>query len=202
MGQVRAILKERIKVFTNVTILGGNGINVDDTDPDNLILNLELLNLIAKSDDQSLWQPLRTTEGLINQQTVPETYLTIDVSPEVTKDYKINTSLVWSKNTANDNMYLELVVNDDQGSPEQRFRFLSDEPKDNAGAGEVLNVINGGAIIGNANSGTDIRVVESYSDILTLTSGVNYTIDIDFFSQSVNDEAAIYKGYLQCIELP
>ena len=145
---------------------------------------------------QDFNRPSQTTEGLMNQGSQFEKYLTIVADIDETGFYEITTAFVWSHNVNNDNFLAELVINDDAGSPEIRIRFLSLESKDIAGPGQVVNVISNGNIVGNSNTQTDIRNPTQYSTVFMFTQGVEYTIDLEWRSQTTNDEATIYNGYL------
>ena len=58
--------------------------------------------------DSANWRVGQTTEGLINQSTNGhEEYLTINITPDETTDYIIETSFVWSLNVTNDNFNAE-----------------------------------------------------------------------------------------------
>ena len=89
-----------------------------------------------------------------------------------------------------------LVENVTLGTTPVKYPFLDLESKDAAGAGTVLNVITNDLIIGNASSSTDARTSTSSILLLNLTSGEEYNISLSWRSQTINDEATIYKGNL------
>lgn len=140
-------------------------------------------------------RPLQSTEALMNQGASFEKYLSLN--KEITEDsfYEITTSFIWSHNITTDNFLAKLVVDDDDGNVYE-FDFLSMESKDSAGTGQTVNTILNGVIIGNINSGTDARHATQFSTVLMLNQGKTYDISLEWKGESVDDEAVIYKGYL------
>ena len=140
----------------------------------------------------------QTTEALVNQQAnIPETYLALTFTVPLDGLYIVTNPFLYSHNATNDNFIIEWEIsNNKPNSQVEIVQKMSQESKDSFGQGLVANVIQGGSIIGNINTGTDALIPKSIKDILFFEKGVEYTIKMNFYSQSGNDEACIHNGYL------
>lgn len=154
---------------------------------------------IVKSEDFE--RQNQSTEGLVNQTNTLETYLLLLATVVRSGEYRIDLSAVSSHNVTNDNLIVELVVNDDDGGDEIRIGFSAEESKDSAGNGTVLNTISQGLIVGNVNTGTDVRKALSYSKTFSLVKDVKYVFELQWAGQSNDDEAAIYTGEISINEI-
>lgn len=188
------------KVVADQAELNINGTNIGKENSLAFFNSLMLLNKWSvESSDQTTWQPLRTTEGLINQQSnVFENYMTMTFTPVITGKYRYRSNIVWSHNTTSDNFRAEVSLSGTGTSIVKRF--LDVESTDSSGTGVGLNVIQGGVIVANVNTGTDAKHPACMEDIVELNAGVTYTMLTRFNAQSGNDEAAIYSGN-QLVEL-
>ena len=166
------------------------GSGVDNTDPINPIVNLpKYVNSKA-----SISRPSQTTVGLINQQgNVYEEYLSLTYSPTITDNYRLSISFSWGANNNQFNALFRISITDGTTT---EFFILRTEPKDVAGTGVVLDVLQGGVIVGSANTGTDIRLFESSFSDYDLIAGTNYTVTLEWGNEDANSETAIFGGFL------
>jgi len=163
-------------------------------------LNINDLNYVS-SEDVALWQAGRNEEGLANQQAgIDEIYLSIDYTPKENGEVKVTTFGTSSHNATNDNLRIKLKVNDSVASPTEERILRNLESKDDSGAGQTVNVIQGGLIIGSVNSGTDNENDYSGALLKTVTAGVTYTFTLEWNSQSGNDEGSLLTGILGFIK--
>lgn len=163
-------------------------------------LNINDLNFVT-SEDVALWQAGRTEEGLANQQAgIDEVYLTIDYTPKENGQVKVETLGTSSHNATNDNLSIKLKVNDSVASPTEERIIRNLESKDSAGAGQTVNVVQGGVIIGSVNSGTDNQSDYSGGLLKDVTAGVTYTFSLEWNCQSGNDEGSMLTGILGFIK--
>jgi len=132
----------------------------------------------------------QTTIPLMNQQAgIFETYLEHSFTASTTNNFEFGASFIWSMNNAGNNFWAKLSVDSD-------FVFFKVEPKDAAGSGEVVNIIAGGLIVGNRNTGTDIRYPETFQFNKGLTAGNVYTMKLEFGSDTANLEPTMYQAQL------
>jgi len=158
------------------------------------------LDFYASANSRDYNRPGQTTEGLINQQVnVFETYCSRSFIPKISDNYSILSSFVWSYNDGGQDFIVNLNVTD--GSSFNETLTMRLEPQDTSGVGVVLNVIQGGLIVGNVNSGTNQRVPQfmSISD-LNLVGGTEYTMSLSWTSSSPNDEATLYNGNVEVLQ--
>ena len=139
-------------------------------------------------------RPSQTTVGLINQQSnVYEEYLSLTYSPTITDNYRLSLSFSWSANNNQFNALFRVSITDGNTT---EFFILRTEPKDVAGTGIVLDVLQNDVIIGQANTGTDVRLFESSFSDYTLNSGSTYTVTLEWGNEDANSETAIFGGFL------
>lgn len=151
-------------------------------------------NFFIDSSNTSLWRTNQTTEGLVNQQSnIYEDYLTLTFTPKLTGNYEIGVDFIRSHNTNSDNFRANIDIT---GGITENIKVLDYESREIGGSGEVLNVLSGGSIVGNINSGTDVRIPASKKVVRELTEGVSYTVKLEWNCQSGNDEGAIYRGLI------
>ncbi len=137
----------------------------------------------------------QTTIPLANQQqNIYEEYLRLDYPCTVTDNYFISISFQWSSNIGNTNSLFRLALSD--GTTTQ-FQEVSIETKDTAGQGEVVNVIENGAIVGNVNTGTDIRVQEYFPVDVILEAGKTYSVSLEFGHQSNVSRTTVYSSTIR-----
>jgi len=106
--------------------------------------------------------------------------VTITYTPPSAGTYDLQTSYVWSLDDTGQDFQARFSVN---GS---FIEFHRQEPKDKEGAGD---------------GGTDQRHPSSYSEPVTLTSGVN-TLKLQFKGSAASKNAAIHRGSMYVRSLP
>ena len=126
----------------------------------------------------------RSENGLINQTTTLEDFLTLTTNLPEDGTYEIGWHYEWSFNDAGQDFIAEVDID---GTVISNHR---QEPKDVGGTGVVLPVIGGGT----ANTGTNQRHIESGVDIQAGLTAGSTTIRIRFAGSQANDEAAIYRA--------
>ena len=142
----------------------------------------------------SISRPSQTTVGLINQQgDIYEEYLSLTYAPTITDNYRLSLSFSWSANNNSFNALFRVSITDGTTT---EFFILRTEPKDVAGTGIVLDVLQNDVIIGQANTGTDVRLFESSFSDYTLNSGSTYTVTLEWANEDANSETAIFGGFL------
>ena len=179
-----------ITTLANSKVDSVTGQRVDNTDPLNPIINLPKY----VNNKAGITRPSQTTRGLINQQAnIYEEYLTLTYAPTITDNYRLSLSFSWSANNNSFNALFRISITDGTTT---EFFILRTEPKDVAGTGVVLDVLQGGVIIGQANTGTDVRLFEASFSDYTLTSGSTYTVSLEWANEDANSETAIFGGFL------
>jgi hypothetical protein len=140
----------------------------------------------------------QTTQGLINQQVdVYEDYLTINFTPTDTDNYIISSDFVWSLNSTFTDFLCRLSVENVTDAVTNIYRSLRMEPQDsNGGVGVLLDILGGGIILGQTQSGTNQTFDGSIRKSLELESGKEYNIRLQWASAGNNQEATIYEGDL------
>ena len=181
---------DAITALANSKVDSVTGTGVDNTDPLNPIINLpKYVNSKA-----GITRPNQTTQGLINQQAnIYEEYLTLTYAPTITDNYRLSLSFSWSANNNSFNALFRISITDGTTT---EFFILRTEPKDVAGTGVVLDVLQGGVIIGQADTGTDVRLFEASFSDYTLNSGSTYTVSLEWANEDPNSETAIFGGFL------
>ena len=186
----------------------GNNWTEDDTEIfeqlDSILISLQNLqnNKVDKEDlpkyvsvQAGLTRPGQTTIPLANQQqNIYEKYLELDYSCTVTDNYFISIAFQWSTNIGNTNALFRLALTD--GTTTQ-FQEFSIEAKDTAGQGEVVDVIEGGVIVGSVNTSTDIRVPEYFPVDVILEEGKNYSVSLEFTHQGNAARTTIYSATIR-----
>jgi hypothetical protein len=148
-----------------------------------------------KFDKAGLTRPSQTTIALANQQNdVYETYHEFIYTPSITDNYEFSSSGSWSKNITNDNINIRFSIVG--GSVNEEFVFIQ-EGKDSGGTGVVVDVLQGGAIVGTVNTGTDIRIPFYMIGVDTLESDVPYTLKVEFKADVAGSESTIYGNLFQ-----
>jgi hypothetical protein len=142
----------------------------------------------------SISRPSQTTVGLINQQgNIYEEYLSLTYAPTITDNYRLSLSFSWSANNNQFNALFRVSISDGTTT---EFFILRTEPKDVAGTGVVLDVLQGGNIVGQADTGTDVRLFESSFSDYILDVGKTYTVTLEWANEDANSETAIFGGFL------
>jgi len=71
------------------------------------------------------------------------------------------------------------------------------EPKDSAGTGEVVNILTGGVITGNVNTGTSERLNGVEVADVVLNQGVNYNLKLEWANENANSDTTIYSSTIR-----
>jgi hypothetical protein len=180
-----------ITVLANSKVDSVTGERVDNTDPLNPVINLpKYVSLQA-----GLTRVGQTTIPLANQQqNIYEEYLRLDYPCTITDNYFISIAFKWSTNIGNTNALFRLALTD--GTTTQ-FEEVRIEAKDTAGTGEVVNVIENGLIVGNINTGTDIRVQEYFPVDVILDAGKTYSVSLEFTHEGNAARTTIYSSTIR-----
>jgi len=167
------------------------GTRVDNSDPLNPIINLpKYVSLQA-----GLTRPGQSTIPLANQQAnTYEEYLKLDYPCTITDNYFISIAFQWSSNVSNTNTLFRLALTDGTVTQFQEVRI---ESKDTGGTGEVVNVIENGLIVGNVNTGTDIREQEYFPVDVILDAGKIYSVSLEFAHESTGSEVTVYSATIR-----
>ena len=136
----------------------------------------------------------QTTEGLINNTNVFETYLTQRFIPRRSGNFTLDAFFIYSCNDGAQDVLINLQIFDGAtligGLPEP----LRIEQKDTAGVGTVLNLLSGGAIVGSANTGTNQRNGNTPKADMALIAGVSYDLVFSWAGSANGDLAAMYSA--------
>ncbi len=136
----------------------------------------------------------QTTEGLINNSNVTETYLDQQFTPRRTGNFTCQSFMFWSLNDGGQDLIANLQIFQGAtlvGSIPQPMRV---EPKDTGAAGVTLNLLSGGLIVGNANTSTNQRHPENLEFDVDLVAGTVYNLLLTWQGSANGDLAAIYSG--------
>ena len=127
---------------------------------------------------------IKSQQGLINQTTTFETFVSGTLDLPYDGDYEVITSYVWSSNDTTQDFQGQLLINGAQ------FFEHRQEPKDSGGAGITLPVIGGGT----ANTGTNQRYGFTMHQIAEGLTAGNNTFDLQFAGSAGGIEPAIYEA--------
>ena len=182
---------EELDTKLNSKVDSVTGERVDNTDPLNPVINLpKYVSLQA-----GLTRVGQTTIPLANQQqNIYEEYLRLDYPCTITDNYFISIAFQWSSNVSNTNTLFRLALTDGTVTQFQEVRI---ESKDTGGTGEVVNVIENGLIVGNVNTGTDIRVQEYFPVDVILDAGKTYSVSLEFAHESTGSEVTVYSATIR-----
>ena len=197
-----ATYEDVLTAITDIVSFDGNGavdikqnLSAPDTDS---VLSTEALDKYlnskwkATSDDQSLWQVGRTTEGLVNQQdNILEEYLSLSFMPKATGPHKIEAYAIGSMN---DKQPCTFQVEVTGGAINDIVIFSRFKNSEDVGVGQILNVVQGGVIIGNVDTDTDFRNDVTFKKFYNLVQGVTYTVKLKWRGKGTDKEVAIYTG--------
>ncbi len=146
-------------------------------------------------------RPAQTTEGLINNTNVLETYLNQEFTPRRNANFNCSAFIIWSLNDGAQDFILNFQIFQGAavvgGIPEP----LVVEPKDTGGGGITLNLLSGGNIVGNANSSTNQRPPMNPDFDVVLTAGVTYNLVMTWAGSANGDLATIYSAKQSIKEL-
>jgi len=135
----------------------------------------------------SLYLANQTTVALANQQNnVFEQYgegLTF-LCPK-TDNYRLSLSWIWSININNQSAIFRVSVIEDGGTPSELITFKI-EAKEIGGNGQVVNVIENNSIVGNIDTGTDTRDLQTAYADFNLTKDVEYKWVIEYLAEGTS----------------
>lgn len=142
----------------------------------------------------------QTTVALMNQQACVlaglvnfEEYLTISFTPDVTDNYQIGTSFLWSLNNQA-NKFLGVLQMDDGITTNDTVFAV--EPKDASGAGVLVDVVQANSIQPQVNTSTDSKHPETFIFNETLQAGTTYTFKLFWGCQVALLRATIYNAQI------
>ena len=158
------------------------------------ILQPQYEKLTSLEDFTNNPRPGQTTEGLINNTNVFETYLTQEFTPRRSGNFSCSAFVIWSLNDAGQDILLNLEIFDGATLIGSLPREVRIEPKDTAGGGIVLNLLSGGAIVGNANSSTNQGDPRRLDFDLDLDAGTTYDLVLSWAGSANGDLATIYSA--------
>ncbi len=138
--------------------------------------------------------PGQTTEGLINNTTVFETFINQQFIPNKTGNFICDSIFFCSSNDAAQDVLVNFQLFQGLTLVSGITEPMRLEQKDPAGTGVVLNTISGGAITGSANCGTNQRNPKKLDFNVDLTQGVTYNLLLTFAGSANGDLIAIHSG--------
>ena len=137
----------------------------------------------------------QTTIGLANTQNlIYEKYLANLFTPSQDGRYVVGSWFIWSTNSTAQNILVRLRIVQQGGGLDETI-LLEQENNDQGGAGEVVNVIQAGNIVGNVNSDTDQRIHSVIRQNFDLIGGQTYDLYLEFTAPP-GSIPTIYDGNL------
>jgi hypothetical protein len=168
------------------------GQSVDNTDPLNPIINLPLY----KSVQADISRANQTTIALANQQANTfEEYFEDSFTPSVTDNFKVSIRWKWSSDVTQASAIFRVTFSDGVNPDIELITRV--EPKDSAGAGEVVNVLTGGVITGNVNTGTSERLVGIEVADVILNQGTSYNLKLEWTNENANTDTTVYSSTIR-----
>ena len=168
------------------------GQSVDNTDPLNPIINLSLY----KSVQATISRANQTTLALANQQANTfEEYFEDSFTPSLTDNFKVSIRWKWSSDLTQASAIFRVTFSD--GVNPDVVLISRIEPKDSAGTGEVVNILTGGVITGNVNTGTSERLNGVEVADVVLNQGVNYNLKLEWANENANSDTTIYSSTIR-----
>jgi hypothetical protein len=148
------------------------------------------------SKKAGLTRPGQTTIPLANQSgnSNYEEYLKLEYPCTVTDNYQVSIAFQWSANTNNTNAKFRLVLSDGTVT---NFKEVRIEAKDIGGAGQIVDVIENGVIVGQVDSNTDIVLQEYFPIDEFLQAGKTYSISLEFGHESAGSEVTVYSSTIR-----
>lgn len=168
----------------------GSGVN--NTDPNNPIINLPLY----RSAQAGITRVGQTTVALANQQNnVYEEYFNDSFTPSVTDNFQVSIRWKWSSNVTQNSAFFRVTLSD--GVNPDIVILTVIEPKDAGGTGEVVDILQGGAIVGSVNSGSSERFTGYEIADIILTAGTSYNLKLEWTKDSNNSRLTIYSSTIR-----
>jgi len=154
-------------------------------------------------DIPGLYLPGQTTVALANQQqNVYETYGEgLTFTPVVSGNYRLGVIWIWSIDVSNSSADFKISVSENGGAPVVLLAAKY-ESKEIAGAGVLVDVQEGGAIVGQVNTSTDTRIPQTVWADFNLTAGVTYKWTLEYLAEALNTELTIYNAQISIEEKP
>lgn len=170
----------------------------DPTDPQDAVTKryadkqYEFLTSLEVLNNSPL--PGQTTEGLINNTDTFETFLSQEFIPNKSGNFLCGGDFMFSSNDAAQDVLVNLEIFQGATLIASIPEPMQLEQKDTGGAGVVLNVISGGAIVGNANCSTNQRNPKDLKFNATLVAGLTYDLVMSFSGSGNGDLTALHSG--------
>jgi hypothetical protein len=138
----------------------------------------------------------QTTVALANTQAnIFEEYFEDSFTPNKTDNYTVSIRWKWSSDITNSSATFRVTFSD--GVNPDIVLVTTVEPKDASGSGQVVNVLAGGLITGNVNTGTAERLTGSEVADAVLTQGVTYNIKLEWANETGNADLTIYSSTIR-----
>ena len=138
----------------------------------------------------------QTTVALANQQAnVFEEYFTDNFTPLATDNFTLSVRWKWSSDNTQNSAFFRVTFSD--GINPDIVLLTITEPKDASGGGEIVNVLESGAIVGNVNTGTAERLNGYEIADLVLTQGVTYNLKLEWASEIANADLTVYSSTIR-----
>ncbi len=149
-----------------------------------------------KSAQATISRTNQTTLALANTQAnVFEQYFEDSFTPQTTDNFTVSCRWKWSSDVTNASAFFRVTFSD--GINPDIVLLTTTEPKDASGTGEVVNVLVGGVITGNVNTGTAERLNGYEIADVVLTQGVTYNVKLEWANESVNADLTIYSSTIR-----
>ena len=168
------------------------GQSVDNTDPLNPIIKTPLY----KSVQADISRANQTTIPLANQQANTfEEYFEDSFTPNVTDNFKVSIRWKWSTDVTQASAIFRVTFSDGVNPDIELITRV--EIKDSAGTGEVVNVLTGGVITGNVNTGTSERLTGAEVADVILNQGTTYNLKLEWTNENANTDTTIYSSTIR-----
>jgi len=169
-----------------------SGQSVDNTDPLNPIIKTPLY----KSVQADISRANQTTIALANQQANTfEEYFEDSFTPNVTDNFKVSIRWKWSTDVTQASAIFRVTFSDGINPDIELITRV--EIKDSAGTGEVVNVLTGGVITGNVNTGTSERLTGAEVADVILNQGTTYNLKLEWTNENANTDTTIYSSTIR-----
>ncbi len=149
-----------------------------------------------KSAQAAISRTNQTTVALANQQANTfEEYFADSFTPTTTDNFTVSCRWKWSSDITNASAFFRVTFSD--GINPDIVLLTVTEPKDASGGGQVVNVLAGGVITGNVNTGTAERINGFEVADVVLTQGVTYNIKLEWTNETGNADLTVYSSTIR-----
>ncbi len=190
-----------VDTSSNETINTDNSINQSNVPGRTVTEALNNLNNagglpLYKSVQANISRPNQTTIPLANQQqNIFEEYFEDSFTPSVTDNFQVSIRWKWSSDVTQASSIFRVTFSD--GTNPDIVLISRIEPKDAGGGGEIVNILTGGVITGNVNTGTSERLLGVEVADVILNQGVTYNLKLEWTNENVNTDTTIYSSTIR-----